>query len=336
MSSDNQRQVIIEVAGLPVDVQQVAIEDIRRLVDALRHVGDEVGNPFLLERVLISSRFEEDVNRLIQERSGLTGYNAVRKNVHAVGKTFWIHSSQGSVGFVVVIDANHLGVWGLNNARCLTTVLHELTHVLFEARHLKRLGEKEYTATGDTRERWLDRWASVILDEFDVDRTVDAVIREIASKDDGQRWSLRELEEAQGVNWSQSLFDALDRMPQFIDEHVQLFRIWQMSINELAGKVLPFVNDLLVLVSHTAALYSGTEQWPDLLSRIKETEASHRFLREHLDSIISQFDDKQTPFTVALQRVSEAVERIFGNCGLGFQTVDNGVYISVAEPQTGE
>jgi hypothetical protein len=333
MSSDNQRQVSIEVAGLPVDAQQIATEDIRRLVNALRRVGDELGSPFLLERVLISNQFEEDVNRLLKERSGLSGFNAVRTNVHAVGKTFWVRSGQGGVGFIVVIDANHLGDWGLNNARCLTTVLHELAHVLFEARHLKRLGEKEYTATGDTRERWLDRWASVILDEFDVDQTVDAVICEIAKKEDGQHWSLRELEEAQGIDWNKSLFDALERMPQFIEERVWRFRIWRVSINELAGEILPFVNDLLVLVSHTAALYSGTEQWFKIFKRIKETEAGRRFLRDHLDSIVRQFDDKQTPFAVALERVSEAVEQIFGNCGLGFHTVDNGVYISVVEPQ---
>ena len=332
MNCENLRQPIIEVPGLPVDVQQTALEDIRRLVNALRSVGDELGNTFLLDRVLVSSQFEEDVNHLLQERSELTGYSAVRKNVHAVGKTFWIRSDQGDLGFVVVIDANHLGTWGLNNARCLTTVLHELTHVLYEARHLKRLGEKEYTATGDTRERWLDQWACVILDEFDVDRTVDAVIRKIATKEDGQHWSLWELEEAHGVDWSQSLFDALDRMPQFIDERVWQFHTWWMNINELAGEVIPFVNDLLVLVSHTAALYIETERWPKLMRRIKETEAGRRFLRDHLDSIVEEFDDKQTPFTMALERVYKAVERIFGNCGLGFKTVDNGVYISVTEP----
>jgi hypothetical protein len=329
---DKQRQLIIEVPGLPVDVQPIAQEDIKRLVSALRRVGDELGNPFLLERVLISGQFEQDVNGLLKERSGFSGYHAVRKNVHAVGKTFWVRSDQGDLGFVVVIDANHLGAWSLNNARWLTTVLHELTHVLYEARHLKTLGEKEYTAIGDTRERWLNRWACMILDEFDVDRTVDAVIREMAMKEDGQHWSLRELEEAQGVDWSQSLFDALNRMPQFIDEHVWRFRTRRMNINELAGEVIPFVNDLLVLVSHTAALYLETAQWLELMRRIKETEAGRRFLRDHLDSIVEEFDDKQTQFTVALERVSGAVERIFGNCGLGFKTVDNGVYISVAEP----
>ena len=48
----------------------------------------------------------------------------------------------------------------LNNSRCLTTVLHEFIHVLREERHLERLGEEEYTADGDTWERWLDGWVS--------------------------------------------------------------------------------------------------------------------------------------------------------------------------------
>ena len=117
---------------------------------------------------------------------GLTGYVAARRNAHAIGKTLWTRSDQGSLGFVVIIDAVQIGPWALSNARCLTTVLHELNHVLREERHLKRLGEEEYTASGDTRERRLDGWACLLLDEFDVDRLVDVMVGALASKQDGQ------------------------------------------------------------------------------------------------------------------------------------------------------
>ena len=302
------------------------------LAAALAQVAEQLDRPFMLERVLVTNQFQDDVNLLLQKRSGLTGYVAARSNVHAVGKTIWTRSQHGGIGFAVVIDANSIGSWGLNNARCLTTVLHELTHVLYEPRHLERLGEAEYTAVGDTRERWLDRSASILLDEFDVDRTVDAVVRSTAPKDDGQPWSLRELEEAQGVDWTQWLLDGLNRMPHVIDEKVWRFRTSRMEIGDLAAEVIPYVNDLLTVVSHTAAIYLGTEQWPEILRRIKQTEASQRFFSEHLDSVLGQLNDPLVPFASSVETVASAVEGIFRKCGLNFETVDGGVYIRVDWP----
>ena len=326
------REYIIEVPGLPAELQSTAKEDIGRLLDAITRVADKQGMKFLLDKVRITDRFEDDVNQLLNERSGLTGYVAARRNAHAIGKTLWTRSQQGVLGFVVIIDASQVGPWALNNARCLITVLHELIHVLREECHLERLGEEEYTADGDTRERRLDGWACLLLDEFYVDRLVDVMDGGLASKEDGQPWSLRELDEAQGLDWVQGLLDTLNRLPRFVDEEVWKYRTRQMGIDDLAMSVIPYIKDLLILLSHTAARYLGTDLWPGIAERVKETDASQRFLKEHLDTILAHFDDAQSPLEESLQTVGQAVEGIFHNCGLGFRTVPEGVYISVSEP----
>ena len=326
------REYNIEVPGIPPELQPTAKEDIGRLLDAITRVADKQGMQFLLDKVRITDRFEDDVNRLLNESSGLTGYVAARRNAHAIGKTLWAHSEQGDIGFVVIVDAGQIGQWALNNSRCLTTVLHELIHVLREECHLERLGEEEYTADGDTRERWLDGWACLLLDEFDVDRLVDVIVGGVASKEDGQPWSLRELDEAQGLDWVQGLLDTLNRLPRFVDEEVWKYRTRQMGIDDLAMSVIPYIKDLLRLLSHTAARYLGTDLWPGIAERVKETDASQRFLKEHLDTILAHFDDAQSPLEESLQTVGQAVEGIFHNCGLGFRTVPEGVYISVSEP----
>ena len=326
------REHIIEVPGLPAGLQSTANEDIGRLLDAVTRVADKQGMQFLLDKVRVTDRFEDDVNRLLSERSSLTGYVAARRNAHAIAKTLWARSKQGDVGFVVIIDASQIGPWALTNGRCLITVLHELIHVLREERHLERLGEKEYTADGDTRERLLDGWACLLLDEFDVDRLVDVMVSGLATKDGGQPWSLRELDEAQGLDWVHGLLDSLDRLPRFVDEEVCKFRTRQMGIDDLAMSVIPYIKDLLRLLSHTTARYMGTNLWPDIVERIKETDASQRFLKEHLDTILAHFDAAQSPLEESLQTVGQAVEEIFHNCGLGFRTVPEGVYISVREP----
>ena len=326
------REYNIEVPGIPPELQSIAKEDIGRLLDAITIVADKQGARFLLDKVRVTDRFEDDVNRLLNDRSGLTGYVAARRNAHAIAKTLWTRDEQGELVFEVIIDASQIGPWALSNARCLTTVLHELVHVIREERHLERLGEKEYTADSDTRERRVDHWARLVLDEFDVDRLVNDIVGVLAKKDDGQPWSLRELDEAQGLNWVHRLLDTLNRFPGFVDEEVRRYRTRQVGIDDLAMSVIPYVKDLLVLLSHTAARYMGTDHWPDVVERMRDTEASQRFMREHLDTILTHLDDAQPPLEESLQALGQAVEGMFRNCGLEFRTEPQGVHISVSEP----
>ena len=332
MANIEERRFTVEVPGLPVRLQLLAEEDIRKLAGSIARVANKMGSPFLLLRVLVTDCFQSDVNQLLQERSGLTEYAAARDHAHAIGITLWTRSGQGDLGFAVVMDATQIGPWDLKNPRCLTTVLHELIHVVFEERDLERLGEEEYCAVGDTRERLLDRCASSLLDEFDVDRLVDGIVGAVATKDDGQPWSLRELEEAQGVDWAKALLNGLDQMPRIIDDVVRKYRIRQMEIEELAARVIPLLRDLLTLISHTASIYMGTESWQGIVDHIKKTEAFQRFFREHLDSILDQLGDPQGPFEDSVQTMARSVEGIFRYCGLSFTTVPQGLWIAVATP----
>ena len=282
--------------------------------------------------VRVTDSFQEDINRLFNERSGHAGYVATRKSAQAIGKTLWIRSQRGDLGFAVLLDSNQIGQWGLNNPKCLTTVLHELFHVLQDEHHIQRLGEEEFTAEADSRERWLNNWATMLLDEFDVDRQVDNLVCELATKDDGQPWCLRELGEDQGVDWVQGLLDGFHQIPSSIEEKVWQFQIGQMEIDDLAIAVTSQIKDILRLLSHTASRYMGTEAWPNIVEQIKDTEAAQRFFKEHLDTILGQLDDTKSPFKESAQIVAKAVEEIFYNCGLSFKTVPEGVYISVNAP----
>ncbi len=322
----------VEVPGLPADEQPVADADIRRLAEMFEALTDKFQAPFLLELVRVTNDFEHDVNRLLAHERGFSGYRAVRSDVQAYGKTLWTRSRRGEIRFVVLIDANVIGPWGMHNPLCLTTVLHELGHTFLESRHLTRLGEDEYATVADSRERWLDRWASRLLDEFDVDVLVDIFVRQLATKEDGQPWSLRELDEAQGVSWADSLLAGLRTMPETIDENVWQYRTRGMDIDALATEVIPHVNDLLVLLSHTASRYLENEQWDEIVGRIKETDASVRFFKANLDVILEQFGDSRHPLDASIQMLSDAIEGIFRCCGLTFRTVPEGVWIGVDAP----
>ncbi len=332
--SNIRREQTIEVPGVPKEFQSLAKKDIGILLNIIAAIADAQEKQFLLNKIRVTDCFEDDVDRVLIERSGFTGYVAARNNARAIAKTLWIRAQQGDISFVVIIDAQQIGSWELRNPRFLTTILHELIHVLYEEGHLKRQGEEEYTAYPDTRVRWLNGWATSVLDEYDVDRLVDVLVGRIATNNDGQPCSLRELDEAQGIDWVQWLVDRFNRMPCFIEEKIWQFQTRQMGIDDLATVVIPDIKDLLKLLSHTASRYMGTERWPEIIVQIKETDTSQRFFKEHLDTIIGQLDDAQSPFEESVQIVAHAVEEIFHNCGLSFQTVPEGVYISVDSPSS--
>ena len=332
MRNTNEGGFRIELPGIPAKLRRLAEDDIRKLAHPIGSAAEQKKLPFMLRVVRITDSFQDDVNQLLQERAGPTGYVAARDNAHAIGRTLWFRSPDGDLGLAIVIDANKVNPWSLNNPDCLVTVLHELVHVLYEACRLKRLGEEEYIAGNDTAERMLDRWANLLVDEFDVDRQVDRLLQGLARKEDGQPWSLQELKEAQGEDWVQGLLDGLNQMPQVIDDSVWQYRIGQMGIQRLADGVIPYVNDLLTLAVHTASLYIGTDDWQGIEERIKETDSFNRFLKEHLDTILSQLDSSRRPLEESIQIVASAVEGIFQNCGLSFKTVPEGLYIAVGAP----
>ena len=276
---------------------------------------------FLLQGICWTDRFEDEVNRLLQDRWGEAGYTAVQSHVRAIAKTIWIRSEPGDIRFVVVVDALSIAPFRLDNARCLATVLHELGHVIREESHLQRLGEDEFVSTSTSKERCLADWAKAVIDEFDVDRLVDSCLAVLATTAGGQPLSLREVEEAEGVDWVRTLLKELDALPNLADVEVWKYQTRQMGIEDLAEAVIPEVREILTVLSHTASIYLGTERWPDIAKDIAETEASRRLFREHLDTILGQLGGRDVPFEDALSIVSQAIEGVFRNCGLRFETV---------------
>ena len=76
----------------------------------------------------------------------------------------------------------------------------------------------------------------------------------------------------------------------------------------------------------------GTKRWSEILEQIRSSEASQRFLTDHLTRILGQFDVDRLPFEASVQHVADAIEGIFRSCGLTFRTVPEGLYIKVDTP----
>ena len=332
MVLNHRRTFCIELPGLHEDLRSAAENDIEKLVDFISPIAERLDLPFLLRLVRVTDHLQVDVNRLEKENSGFGGYVARRNELHGIGRTCVKRSENGELGFAVIVDARLMKQWRIDNPWCFITILHELGHVLLETLHLHTLGSEEYFADADTGERVLAKRARSLSDEFSVDRLVDLIVFAIAKDESGQPLSLREIDEARGLNWPQEFSNRLKQMPKFIDDKVYEYKAVHGNLERFLSEVPPYVTDTLTLLSYVAARYMETDLWPEMLNGFKKSEACRRFMKEHLDNLLDHLGKSKITSSKSLQGVASAVEGIFHNCGVGYKTVPNGVYVSVGWP----
>lgn len=312
-----EQDFIVDVTGIPEEFRPRAEEDIRRLASIAAAIAERLELPFLLQEARLTKRFEDDVNEFSLQKYGVSGtYSALRDNVQAFGKTIWVQSQEGSIRFVVLVDASFVIPWSLNNPWCFVGLLHEFVHVVLEARAIQRVGKERYAEIDNTRERYLDGLSTSLIDEYQVDLYVDAIVRKFCTKDNGEPWSLRELEEVRGLDWIGALKTALEEMPRRIDDIVGRYRVGKADHDELSYRVHSIVRDLLILFSHTCAMYFETDSWPYIIEEFETTEASQRFLADNVKRILDALVNSELPFEAAVQTVGHSIEDIFRCCGL--------------------
>ena len=179
----------------------------------------------------------------------------------------------------------------------------------------------------------MDNISKAIVDEYRVDRFVDWVVKKIATNDTGNPLTLREIEEDfKDMDWAGSLMSALEKMPSRIDEVVYQFKTRQIGIDELLTRATSNVQDVLVLFSHTSALYLGTDSWSGINESLKKTVPSRRFLEGHIEAIAEALLNNELTIEDTLQVVNHAVECILRCCGLTLEDKPQGLYIGVEWP----
>ena len=322
----------ISVAGVVEKSRAKTIAAIEQLVNISEKVAYGLSQPFELAEIIVTDRFQQAVNQLELEKDDSGEYSSLRSDVRAVGTTRKVVLPGGDIQFVVIIDASQMDACDFTSPRFVATLYHELVHVRFNSCDVANEREDETVINPWSREAWLNGCAKTVVDEYDVDRQVDVFLRSACKKSDGSYWTLTELEEAYQMDWVGGLVRGLNGMPSVIDVKIRAYQTGNIALDDLAEQVIPYVKDLLTLMSHTIAIYDRSDQWPAILDRIRSTEGGRRFLRQNLDIIINQLSNREGSVSDSKTAVAAAVEDIFVHCGLGFQTVGEGVYISVRAP----
>lgn len=329
---------LVNVAAIGEEYQDAAEKDIRVLTSIAAQVAEALDLPFLLQEIRLTERLQEDANEIFRQKwDSPVEYSATRDDVFAYGKTILAPPQDSEVKFVVLMDLRCICPCNLNNPWFLVGVLHELGHVVYGAQALKRLGQEDYLKFEPTRESLLGSFSKTIIDEYRVDRLVDWILKTLFTDDTGNPYSLHKVEEeVKKMDWAGSLLSALEKLPQRMDDVVNRYKTGQIGIDELFNKAPSLVQDVLVLFSHTCALYIGTDSWSEIEEKLKETEASRRFLGGHIEAITEALSreklSNEDTFEDTLKEVAFAIESIFRSCGLTFEDRPEGLYTAVKWP----
>lgn len=337
MTEENNASLSLQLSGIPDDLQSQMVEDIKYLIAYFVQLSEQAKRPYRLTRLVFTDTFQDEVNQVLLAHSDHEGYEAGRNGVHAMGKTMWIPITPDEVGFCVILDARLFCQYGLRHPLALATFVHELMHVFFETGHLLREGVDAFKAPPFTKESLIQRSATSLIDEFDVDCWVDDLLMADGflarfGFDDCPGMTLRTVYETVEVDWPAHAVACFSDMPAAIEEKVNAYLEGKVSIEVLLDDVYGIVKDVLTVLSHAAAVYRKDEHWPDAEHTISATSGSRRFLKQHLHTILAGLRDNDENLQARIEAVTPAIDGILMNCGLTLETQDEGIYVGVKPP----
>ena len=168
--------------------------------------------------------------------------------------------------------------------------------------------------------------------EYHVDRVVDELCQKFLTDDNNQPVSLARLYLAEGFDFRVTLLDLINEMPEFISQNVLDFKVRRIAIDELWSHICLFLDELLTVFSHYAAIYDRQEDWLRVLE-LSEKKACTLFLSGHLEVIHKEwqifFNAPHTDETENLQAIANEIKEIFRRCGLTLTNVPDGIYVRV-------
>jgi len=324
----------INVEGVDPERQQAAVDEILWLLQILSTVTRESLGDVMVRRVIIAKDFDATINALSpQWKTSEVKYKAQRHTVRAIGKIIE-HVENDNISFSLVFDGEVFHSWDEQaKAFRFEKFLHELVHVVIDAGRFQKLGAGKYYPNEKTAEGICLSLALNATNEYKVDRKVDELCKKFISDNEHQPVPLVKLYLAEGFDFRATLLELMGKMPEFIVRNVLDFKEWRIAIDELWPRICQFLDELLTVFAHCAAIYDQEEEWLQTLADVSQTEAYRSFLGGHIEAIHKEwqrlFNEPPADETENLQAIANEIRGIFHRCGLTLTNVPDGIYVSV-------
>jgi len=324
----------INVEGVDPERQQAAVDEIRWFLKILSTATRKSLGDVAVRRVIIAQDFDATINALSpQWKTSEVKYKAQRRTVRAIAKIIE-HVENDNISFSLVFDGEVFHSWDEQaKAFRFEKFLHELVHVVIDARRFQRLGTGKYYPNEKIAEGICLSLALNAANEYKVDRMVDELCTEFIADKEHQPVPLVKLYLAEGFDFRVTLLELMGKMPEFVAQNVLDFKEWRITIDELWPRICQFLDELLTVFAHCAAMYDQQEEWLQTLADISQTQAYRLFLGGHIELIHEEwqrlFDEPPADETENLQAIANEIRGIFHRCGLTLTNVPEGIYVSV-------
>ena len=324
----------INVEGVDSERQQAAVDEIRWFLQILSTATRESRGTITVRRVVIAKDFDATINALSQQwKTSEVKYKAQRGTVRAIGKIIE-HVENDNISFSLVFDGEVFHSWDEQaKAYRFEKFLHELFHIVIDATRFHKLGSGEYYPNEKTAEGICLSLALNATNEYKVDRIVDELCQKFLSDDNHQPVPLSKLHLAEGFDLRVTLLELISKMHEFIVQNVLDFKESRTAIDELWSRICQFLDELLTVFAHCAAIYNQQGEWLQTLADISQIQAYKSFLVGHIEAINKEwqrlFNEPLVDETKNLEAIGSEIRGIFRRCGLTLTNVPGGIYVSV-------
>lgn len=279
--------------------------------------------------VVLSNNMGEAVDRVTAAygKAVVAPYQPVRRSVQAAGIV--ITGPNGPpVDATAVFD---IDPWTRQTPEDIAIRVyllgHEYGHVLQKGRGTglkwERSPDEVRTHTSEIR-----RAAQVMRDEFDADLTADSVCKCCLHNNDGQPVPPALFF---GHRFAESANELLGALCAFVSVDVQMYRVSAIGLADLYPKAGTLVGELMLVLTHAAALYAGAGDTKPLSESLAVCPGFAEYFADDWHAFLQALTaEDATEGEAELMRITETV---LDRVGLVVEdTEDGGLYVHVHEP----
>jgi hypothetical protein len=319
----------IVVEGVSNGKKELARSELSGLMEMFLMKGKE--NP--IKSIIVAKDFNLTVRTLLDASSGGADYDSRHEYGVAVAKVIpQVENNQ--LLFVLVLSGEAFGEWPeCSYLDRMALIAHEFIH-MYDGRHYWELkGTDLPERPSHTKGGILRNLAWAIWEEYHAERVVWECVKKVV--EDSKHKNSIHLVFSRSMGHAEDLEKLVSSLRTYLRQNVAMFRLSQLSIDEIARRVLSKVEGILVLSAYVSAIVDIHPPARERMTQIEQSKEWTDFCGESWSEILRSMGrmcDMGSDYDVGpLDNISDMVEEILRKCGLEISDTREGIYVKVLD-----
>lgn len=308
------------------------VDVVEKELNALIGIFENNGNRLELRNdvylsIYLTDQMAECVDKVRKDygMKNITPYDPMRNSVAAHGITLY-HPKRPPLNVSIVFNQ---APWMKDDGENIVTrtylFYHEIEHVLQEARGSAL---HEWDSQDMTYGETVKRLPAILRDEFVADIVAGDICNAILRNDKNQPvWP----SEIMGPWFIDSAHQLIGELCDFARHNVQNYHITGIGLDRLLPKAVPLVVELLLVLTHAAALYAQAKQMDIFRGILENVHGFSGLVADDCDAFLDALAKEDN--TSAEDEIVRIFEAVLSRVGLRIDNLAGGnLYIHVRAP----